>query len=415
MCFLLPAAIVATTAALATASAKASARPADCNNEDLDSWLYDDPRWVPPGYHVICIDDESSSAKINSKKNNKIRSVDGEGRRIRMWVGGHSQNSPVKWLLNSTSDIHEFRKQVEKRSKMKRQKRWRILPWSLHKAEDGRSMLREKDLSGILLAFEGGRWIWPGIREGYERSLPLEGAGNVTLRTLTLDPLAFTLEGFVSSDESAKIRKAAKPKFKAAQVATTDSRKEDQLIQARAASQAWVSPGEDKSFEAVARRAAHLTRVPKRLQVDFRVIRYKKEQRFVAHTDYYDKNDFKEDPKMMKELKHGRNWLVTLYAYLSNVTAGGETYFPMTYGKPFPSKLDSCDGPAVTPKEGRVLMFYSLHPNGKPNLSSLHGGCKVRKGVKYTVNIWTFHQDLHEKEIREKEEAAIFHTDRQEL
>ena len=33
--------------------------------------------------------------------------------------------------------------------------------------------------------FEGGRWVWPGIREGFARTLHLPGreALNVTLRT----------------------------------------------------------------------------------------------------------------------------------------------------------------------------------------------------------------------------------------
>ena len=44
------------------------------------------------------------------------------------------------------------------------------------------------------------------------------------------------------------------------------------------------------------------------------------------------------------------------------------------------------------PRRGRALLFYSLHPSGEPNLSSMHGGCRVDKGVKYTVNIWTFNQ-----------------------
>lgn len=30
-----------------------------------------------------------------------------------------------------------------------------------------------KDLDGLLLLFEGGRWIWPGVREGFRRTLRL--------------------------------------------------------------------------------------------------------------------------------------------------------------------------------------------------------------------------------------------------
>lgn len=30
-----------------------------------------------------------------------------------------------------------------------------------------------EDLDGLLLLFEGGRWIWPGVREGFRRTLRL--------------------------------------------------------------------------------------------------------------------------------------------------------------------------------------------------------------------------------------------------
>merc|ERR1711972_546614 len=76
----------------------------------------------------------------------------------------------------------------------------------------------------------------------------------------------------------------------------------------------------------------------------------------------------------------------------STVKQGGETYFPSAYGGPWPSDLGRCRGPSVKPKRGRALLFYSLHPDGKPNPSSVHGGCKVKKGVKYSINIWTFNQ-----------------------
>jgi hypothetical protein len=40
-------------------------------------------------------------------------------------------------------------------------------------------------------------------------------------------------------------------------------------------------------------------------------------------------------------------------------------------------KLPQEQNPAI----GRALMFYSLHPNGRPNLSSMHGACKVRMAM----------------------------------
>eukprot|EP00415_Alexandrium_ostenfeldii_P004746 UN4746 len=119
---------------------------------------------------------------------------------------------------------------------------------------------------------------------------------------------------------------------------------------------------------------------------------YRAGQQFVAHTDFYRVEDFKDHPQISQELKNGRNWLTTVYVYLSTVKKGGETFFPSTYGQPWPANLSKCDGPSVAPRRGSALLFYSLHPDSKPNDASVHGGCKVVQGVKYTINIWTYNQ-----------------------
>lgn len=73
---------------------------------------------------------------------------------------------------------------------------------------------------------------------------------------------------------------------------------------------------------------------------------------------------------------------------------GGETFFPhynnergvRTYD------LTDCDtlegGLRSPPKEGRVIMFYSLLPNGDLDDKSLHGSCAVKEGTKWAANKW---------------------------
>lgn len=293
--------------------------------------------------------------------------------------------------------MSSLRKQLEKKAHMEPQEMWKVLPWLLADT----SGVPVQDLSavqGLLLLFEGGRWVWPGIREGFQRRVALPTAGeemNVTLKTLTLDPLSFTIEDFFDKASAERMIKLAKPKLRPAEIMTQDSQKEnveDLGVEVRTCWETWLSPKDGPDLENVAQRSAALVRVPRELQADFRVLRYEPGQHFGAHTDYYEPEDFQEQPEVLNELQNGRNWLVTVYLYLSTVAKGGATYFPSSYGGPLPSDVLKCEGPAVKPRRGRALMFYSLHPNGRPNLSSMHGACKVEKGVKYTINIWTFNQ-----------------------
>lgn len=371
-----PAALrLAAFAALADAAAARAARAARC--EGLAEWLYESADWSPPGYHVLCADSGTGSTSFE------------------LFRGGHSGRK-VQWD-SKISSMSSLRKQLEKKAHMEPQEMWKVLPWLLADT----SGVPVQDLSavqGLLLLFEGGRWVWPGIREGFQRRVALPTAGeemNVTLKTLTLDPLSFTIEDFFDKASAERMIKLAKPKLRPAEIMTQDSQKEnveDLGVEVRTCWETWLSPKDGPDLENVAQRSAALVRVPRELQADFRVLRYEPGQHFGAHTDYYEPEDFQEQPEVLNELQNGRNWLVTVYLYLSTVAKGGATYFPSSYGGPLPSDALKCEGPAVKPRRGRALMFYSLHPNGRPNLSSMHGACKVEKGVKYTINIWTFNQ-----------------------
>jgi len=45
---------------------------------------------------------------------------------------------------------------------------------------------------------------------------------------------------------------------------------------------------------------------------------------------------------------------------------------------------------AVTPKEAKAVLFYSQHPEGRLDHSSLHGGCPVIDGPKWAANLWVW-------------------------
>lgn len=43
---------------------------------------------------------------------------------------------------------------------------------------------------------------------------------------------------------------------------------------------------------------------------------------------------------------------------------------------------------SVKPRKGDALLFFNLHPNASPDQSSLHGGCPVIKGEKWSATKW---------------------------
>jgi hypothetical protein len=72
---------------------------------------------------------------------------------------------------------------------------------------------------GMVLVYEGGQFLWPGVRLGFEREIALysimppgsptyEDSWNrsVTLETLSLSPLVLSVKGFLSDDECTHIQ-----------------------------------------------------------------------------------------------------------------------------------------------------------------------------------------------------------------
>lgn len=83
--------------------------------------------------------------------------------------------------------------------------------------------------------------------------------------------------------------------------------------------------------------------------------------------------------------------LATVLWYLSDVTAGGETWFPRFDGAEQPQSLKNCAGGLkITPTKGRVVLFYSLSADGGLNDLSLHGSCPVVAGTKWAANKWVW-------------------------
>jgi len=100
--------------------------------------------------------------------------------------------------------------------------------------------------------------------------------------------------------------------------------------------------------------------------------------------------------------------LLTIIYYLNDVEEGGETAFPVAdkegYVEPEFRQRKGGDlynlsefcynsSLVVSPKKGRAVMFYNHHLDeegflGAMDQYSLHGGCDIRKGIKWMANNW---------------------------
>ena len=82
-----------------------------------------------------------------------------------------------------------------------------------------------------------------------------------------------------------------------------------------------------------------------------------------------------------------------MLVYLSDVEEGGETSF-LFEGVGGTERLKTVDykkcdtGIKVTPRAGDALLFWSVHPDMTRDLHSLHGGCPVARGTKWTATKW---------------------------
>ncbi len=111
---------------------------------------------------------------------------------------------------------------------------------------------------------------------------------------------------------------------------------------------------------------------------------------------YTDINHYQTDKEVLRMLKGGeQNRLITVFWYLSDVAKGGHTIFPLANGAKGSSSSGDCDIPGalkVQPIKGEAIIFYSLLSDGSYDKKSLHGGCPVIEGTKWSANKWIWLQ-----------------------
>ncbi|KAI8475354.1 MAG: hypothetical protein J3K34DRAFT_404626 [Monoraphidium minutum] len=212
------------------------------------------------------------------------------------------------------------------------------------------------------------------------------------IEVVSWKPRAFVAHGFLSKDEARHLRKLSAVTLRRSTVISHSGKSVEDSY--RTSYGTFLKRLSDPVVAAVDARVADWARVPVVNGEDMQILRYDVGQEYKKHFDGL--MDDKAGPRV-----------ATVLLYLSDVEEGGETAFPdsthwahpdqASRGGPFSSCTEG--GVAFKPKLGDALLFWSIKPDGKTlDVSSMHTGCPVLQGVKWTATKW-----IHAKAFRPDE------------
>lgn len=356
-----------------------------------------------PGYHIICL------KKSNKRENSYIQAVFYEN-------GLKSSETTVKlpffldWESLKQSFVENLGLPLNTSERQ---------PWALYSTA-GVRLVSESEREpvmgqypgmlvrdyGVFLLFESGQFIWPGIRIGFRRSVDLysvmppespdlsERHRVVELETLSVRPLVLSVTGFLSTEECQHIQRLAEPSMEYSEVVLMDKDAGRPASDFRTSQTTFVRASDDFMID-IDYRTSSLVRLPRSHQESVQVLRYGLGEKYDNHHDYFDPRAYQSDQGTLQRIKNGqKNRMATVFWYLSDVVSGGETIFPRFNGGVEKNMKDCETGLKVKPEMGKVIIFYSMTPDGKLDPLSLHGACPVKEGVKWAANKWVWNEPL---------------------
>ncbi|RDX67897.1 putative prolyl 4-hydroxylase 10, partial [Mucuna pruriens] len=208
--------------------------------------------------------------------------------------------------------------------------------------------------------------------------------GEQWVEVVSWEPRAFVYHNFLTKEECDYLIDIARPNMHKSTVVDSETGKsKDSRV--RTSSGTFLARGRDKIVRDIEKRIADFTFIPVEHGEGLQVLHYEVGQKYEPHYDYF-LDDF--------NTKNGGQRIATVLMYLTDVEEGGETVFPAAKGNfssvPWWNELSDCGkkGLSIKPKRGDALLFWSMKPDATLDPSSLHGGCPVIKGNKWSSTKW---------------------------
>ncbi|KAG9137984.1 hypothetical protein Leryth_019368 [Lithospermum erythrorhizon] len=211
-----------------------------------------------------------------------------------------------------------------------------------------------------------------------------KGRRDQWVELLSWEPRASVYHNFLSKEECEHLINLAKPNMvKSTVVDSSTGKSMDSRV--RTSYGTFLARGGDEIIKNIEKKIADFTFIPVEHGEGLQVLHYEVGQRYEPHNDYFN-DEF--------NTKNGGQRIATVLMYLSDVEEGGETVFPNAKGNfsslPYWDQLSECGkgGFSVKPKMGDALLFWSMNPDASLDPSSLHGGCPVIRGNKWSSTKW---------------------------
>lgn len=198
------------------------------------------------------------------------------------------------------------------------------------------------------------------------------------------EPLVVYYDDVLTDAEIKLLIVSAEPRFRKSMVVGPNGKPQEDKT--RNSDTAWIYMTEDKAYEKIVDKIAALAGFTYRNSEHIAVNRYGPSQYFHPHHDF-----LQEDQLFGISDFKGCQRASTALVYLSDVEEGGETMFTrnldmdgrFNYDPRNPNHLK------ITPKRGRVLIWYNMHPyTEKVDRNTLHGGSPVVKGTKIAATMF---------------------------
>lgn len=258
-----------------------------CFPENLADFLHED---AVPGLHIVCVGNENDEISVTmypgSQTNHSLvrkspnnwssfRSLVSEELNLRFY-NGFTKETTEKWTIYTPNG----------------DKIVSIQDLTHDDGLDGHHIMQNIVQQGMVLIYQGGAFVWPGVRLGFERYVKLHvplPKGNtmsptddirrqhyyyVTLKTVSLNPLVLSVQNFLTNSECHHIQSQAIPRLRYSDVSLMDQDKGKAASDFRTSQSTFLPSVTDVTLQNIDQRVASLTRLPRDHQEMVQVLRY---------------------------------------------------------------------------------------------------------------------------------------------
>mmetsp|Transcript_7354 Transcript_7354/g.9323 ORF Transcript_7354/g.9323 Transcript_7354/m.9323 type:complete len:552 (+) Transcript_7354:151-1806(+) len=279
------------------------------------------------------------------------------------------------------------------------------------------SLLDIDPYSRTYIVPQGTLFVWPLGKVGdviYPKCVksPIPGKP-MKMKQLSMSPRVFSVENFMTKEEIEKIIEHNAPVVKPSEVGFAGWRDDTRTSSTSWDFTSWAA-------KSIQKRAFDIVSMPYNPQLAdaVQVLRYENTEWYKPHCDWFDAKGYDgHDPTV----NNGTNRFVTVFLYISDVEEGGHTVFPLSTthegynGEQLVHKGTEktagyiankdaqwvCNTSSTAlrskPVAGNAVIFYSQGPRGELDPYSLHGGCPVIKGTKWSANVWIWNREKPDK------------------